>query len=124
MAFSTPLPVPDRAYGERDVQLNDEQKAQYEEALAHFSKEDFKIADLENGELMDAEKMWLSEECILRYAMCPLWHCERYLLTALKIFKGIKVDAVGCHQTTRGDAEMETRVRLLRRHTERRVCQT
>ena len=48
--------------------LTDAERAMYNAVLDHFSKADYTIPELDNGSLTEAEKFWLSYECILRCA--------------------------------------------------------
>jgi hypothetical protein len=47
-------------------ELSDEHNKMYKELLAHFSVENYRIPDVENPELTEAEKFWLSYECFCR----------------------------------------------------------
>lgn len=62
MPLFTPLPVP--AYtesAERKNDLSDDQETKYQEVLAHFSPEEYKLPEVGSdvGLLSDAEKFWL-----------------------------------------------------------------
>ena len=46
--------------------LEESQQSIYDEVVEHFSRTDYSIPHIEEGELMDQEKFWLSRECILR----------------------------------------------------------
>ena len=61
MSVFTPLEVPTVPENEKlkDVQLTEDQQAKYNEVLSYFEKEDYRLPDVEKGELMDEEKMWL-----------------------------------------------------------------
>lgn len=71
----TPLPVPHIPSNEehKDVKLSEEQEAKRVEVLAHFDRDDYRLPDDEKGELMDDEKIWLSNDCILRYLRGSKW---------------------------------------------------
>jgi len=53
--------------------LSDTERAMYDTVLDHFSKPDYTIPGLENGAFTEAEKFWLSSECILRYLRATKW---------------------------------------------------
>ena len=62
MPLFTPLPVP--AYtesAERKNELSGDQETKYQEVLAHFSPEEYKLPEVGSdvGLLSDAEKFWL-----------------------------------------------------------------
>ncbi|OCH93078.1 CRAL/TRIO domain-containing protein [Obba rivulosa] len=55
------------------LQLSDDKKRMADEILAHFTKEDYTIPGIENGELSEDEKFWLSHECMLRFLRAVKW---------------------------------------------------
>ncbi|THH04011.1 hypothetical protein EW145_g5834 [Phellinidium pouzarii] len=75
MSDLTPLPVPHIPANEKaeDTNLTEEQETKRKEALAYFDNHDYRLPDEEKGELMDEEKMWLSNDCILRYLRASKW---------------------------------------------------
>jgi hypothetical protein len=56
-----------------DTTLTADQEQLYKQVLAHFSKPEYTIPGLENGELTETEKFWLSHECLLRYLRATKW---------------------------------------------------
>ena len=80
MPLFTPLPVP--AYtesAERKNELSGDQETKYQEVLAHFSPEEYKLPEVGSdvGLLSDAEKFWLVSACII-----PMHHPDHIILTA------------------------------------------
>jgi CRAL/TRIO, N-terminal domain len=63
-----PIPPPTICKDDPRAKLEESEQAIYDEVEKHFSQADYSIPNIENGELMDQEKFWLSRECILRYA--------------------------------------------------------
>lgn len=73
-----PLEVPACTLSEKPGSLTEEQAQKRDEVLAHFSKEAYQIPGVENGDLLDEEKMWLSDECLQRYLQnCFLFCCGK-----------------------------------------------
>ncbi|KLO17413.1 CRAL/TRIO domain-containing protein, partial [Schizopora paradoxa] len=68
-----PLEVPSCKLSEKPGSLTEEQVQKRDEVLAHFSKESYQIPGVEKGDLLDEEKMWLSDECIQRYLRASKW---------------------------------------------------
>ncbi|PCH42236.1 CRAL/TRIO domain-containing protein [Wolfiporia cocos MD-104 SS10] len=56
-----------------ELTLTSEHQAQYDLILEHFTKEDYVLPKVENGQLRDEEKFWLSFECIHRYMRATKW---------------------------------------------------
>ncbi|EJD06551.1 CRAL/TRIO domain-containing protein [Fomitiporia mediterranea MF3/22] len=75
MSVFTPLEVPTIPDNEelKQPKLTEEQESKRIEVLSHFDKNDYRIPGEEKGELMDEEKMWLSNDCILRYLGASKW---------------------------------------------------
>ncbi len=46
--------------------LTDVQFTMYTAVLQHFTADGYAIPDIENGQLMELEKFWLSNECFQR----------------------------------------------------------
>ncbi len=64
----TPLPPPPTTL-ESDPRetLTETEQGQYDEVLAHFTKDEYKLPGQDPAtELEEAEKFWLSRECLLR----------------------------------------------------------
>ncbi|KAG6842317.1 hypothetical protein C0991_010605 [Blastosporella zonata] len=54
--------------------LTDAEHKMYDEVLEHMSEAAYTIPGIEeNGELTEAEKFWLSRECLLRYLRAVKW---------------------------------------------------
>ena len=51
---------------ELHAELTDAQEDMRKKVFNHFSKPGYTIPDVENGDLSDDEKFWLSYECMLR----------------------------------------------------------
>ena len=54
--------------------LTDVEQEMYDHILEHFSETAYTIPGVENGVLTEAEKFWLSRECLLRYVVFPASH--------------------------------------------------
>lgn len=59
-------PTPDQVQNDPRASLSESEQKMYTEVLGHFTKPEYVIPGVENGELRDVEKFWLSRECILR----------------------------------------------------------
>ncbi|KAH9856671.1 CRAL/TRIO domain-containing protein [Lenzites betulinus] len=55
------------------LKTTDAQKALYDEVFKHFDKDDYVLPGVENGALTEAEKFWLSYECLLRFLRAVKW---------------------------------------------------
>ncbi|KAH7884361.1 CRAL TRIO domain-containing protein [Phlebopus sp. FC_14] len=64
-----PLPVPSHPNASPPPALNEKEQTEYDLVLAHFSKPEYILPDVQSGKgaLLEEERMWLSYECILRY---------------------------------------------------------
>ncbi|KAI0077866.1 CRAL/TRIO domain-containing protein [Panus rudis PR-1116 ss-1] len=73
--MSEPIPVPDlRGVAKpQGTDLTAAQQKHVDAVLAHFTKEGYKLPEVEDGELSELEKYWLSYECILRYLRATKW---------------------------------------------------
>ncbi|THH27619.1 hypothetical protein EUX98_g6573 [Antrodiella citrinella] len=74
-----PLPVPDLADKAKPhgTDLTEEQRELYDAVLKHFDAEDCMLPGVssdEEGRLTEAEKFWLTYECLLRYLRAVKWH--------------------------------------------------
>ena len=49
--------------------LTNVEQEMYDHVLKHFSEAAYTIPGVENGLLTEAEKFWLSRECLLRYVI-------------------------------------------------------
>ncbi|KAL0954980.1 hypothetical protein HGRIS_003910 [Hohenbuehelia grisea] len=74
----TAAPIPP-APVEDDPRKNlTEQEAQmYQTVLDHFSNPEFVIPHVDNGQLTEEEKFWLSRECLLRYLRATKWVVDK-----------------------------------------------
>lgn len=71
MSIYTPLDAPTAPDAVKHAPLTDAQLAIYNAVHAHFGADAYAIPGIENGVLMEAEKFWLSNECLLRYLHRP-----------------------------------------------------
>ncbi|KAI0822555.1 CRAL/TRIO domain-containing protein [Trametes gibbosa] len=55
------------------LQITDTQQALYDEVLKHFDRDDYALPGVDNGALTEAEKFWLSHECLLRFLRAVKW---------------------------------------------------
>jgi hypothetical protein len=55
----------------KPIVAND-QEGKAQSIIQHFSHAAYQIPGMEKGELMEEEKIWLSYECVLRYATVAL----------------------------------------------------
>lgn len=63
----TPLPPPATVTEDPRANISEKEQEQYDAVLAHFSAAEYKIPETEpQTELTEAEKFWLSRECLLR----------------------------------------------------------
>ncbi len=81
-----PLEVPPCKLSEKPGNLAEEQTQKRDEVLTHFSKEGYQIPGVENGELLDEEKMWLSDECFQRYVQNRISEREKIKILHAGIF--------------------------------------
>lgn len=72
MSVYTPLDAPTAPDAVKHAPLTDGQLAIYNAVHTHFAADAYAIPGIENGVLMEAEKFWLSNECLQRYVAC-LW---------------------------------------------------
>lgn len=84
----TPMAPPSTIYkNDPRAVLSSAEQIIYDELFAHFTAENplYTLPDVENGELQEREKFWLSRECILRYvelrvvqklSLCQLLICR------------------------------------------------
>ncbi|KAG5636163.1 hypothetical protein H0H81_008944, partial [Sphagnurus paluster] len=79
-----PIPPPTVCEADPRADLSDVQLAMYKEVLDHFSVPKYEIPGLEKGELIEAEKFWLSYECLLRYLRAVKWKCAAAAIQRLE----------------------------------------
>jgi len=73
MSVTTLLPPPERPT-ERPAALSDpDHEEKRTKLLETFSDSSYKIPGIDNGELMEEERFWLSNECLLRYLRALKW---------------------------------------------------
>jgi hypothetical protein len=53
-----PLPPPDKTFPVKE-ELTESQQGTYKAVLEHFSKDGYKLPQVESGELLEQEKFWL-----------------------------------------------------------------
>ncbi|EGN98659.1 hypothetical protein SERLA73DRAFT_181226 [Serpula lacrymans var. lacrymans S7.3] len=68
-----PIPVPVLPDPKPLPELSANEAMMYEKVYQHFVQDGYVVPELENGELLEEEKMWLSYECILRYLRATKW---------------------------------------------------
>ncbi|KAF4613495.1 hypothetical protein D9613_007525 [Agrocybe pediades] len=72
-----PIPPPTAILHKNDPRavLSTNEQKMFDEVLAHFTRADpvYVLPDVENGELTEREKFWLSRECLLRYLRASKW---------------------------------------------------
>ncbi|KIY72423.1 CRAL/TRIO domain-containing protein [Cylindrobasidium torrendii FP15055 ss-10] len=69
----TPLPTPTTSDAAKIPAPTPEQQKLYDAVLTHFSADAYTIPGEENGKLTEAEKFWLSYECLNRYLRAVKW---------------------------------------------------
>ncbi|KAG8785252.1 hypothetical protein FRC16_001981, partial [Serendipita sp. 398] len=74
-AVFTPLAPPqEHERIQRPSPLESAQEQKRIEVIAHFTKEEYQLPQVsENGSLMDEEKFWLTNDCILRFLRATKW---------------------------------------------------
>ncbi|KAG6813394.1 hypothetical protein H0H92_011371 [Tricholoma furcatifolium] len=68
-----PLLPPSVCESDPRANLSDVEQQMYDEVLNHLSDAAYSIPEEEKGELTEAEKFWLSRECLLRYLRAVKW---------------------------------------------------
>ncbi|KAL4247612.1 CRAL-TRIO lipid binding domain superfamily protein [Abortiporus biennis] len=73
--YFTPLPVPsfESLTESPSKELTEHQQELLDKVFAHFTKDDYAISEVEDGELEDEEKYWLSYECMQRFLRAVKW---------------------------------------------------
>ncbi|KAI0264451.1 CRAL-TRIO domain-containing protein [Gloeopeniophorella convolvens] len=56
----------------------------HKKVLEHFTSETYKLPGAEKGELVDEEKFWLSNDCMLRYLRATKWHSAKTAIERLE----------------------------------------
>ncbi|KZT07736.1 CRAL/TRIO domain-containing protein [Laetiporus sulphureus 93-53] len=83
-----PLPVPDipekLAQPPSQLTLSPEHQKMYDGVLAHFQSEEYALPKVEQGELREEEKFWLSCECMLRYLRATKWSSTKAAIKRLE----------------------------------------
>lgn len=64
--------------------LTPAQTAMHKKMLEHFQSESYKIPDIEDGELLEVEKFWLSNDCMLRYLRATKWNSAKVAIERLE----------------------------------------
>ncbi|TFK75199.1 CRAL/TRIO domain-containing protein [Pluteus cervinus] len=74
----TPLPPPPTTLqSDPRETLTETELGQYDEVLVHFTKDEYKLPGQDPAmELEEAEKFWLSRECLLRYLRASKWKTD------------------------------------------------
>jgi hypothetical protein len=68
----TPLP-PSAQSAIKPIEVTDEQKEKYSTVFEHFTQGGYTLPGIEEGALTEAEKFWLSYECLYRYLRASKW---------------------------------------------------
>ncbi|KAH9838326.1 CRAL-TRIO domain-containing protein [Rhodofomes roseus] len=72
-----PLPIPQLveklASPPKELELTSEQEKVFDEVLEHFAAEDYQLPCEEDRSLKEAEKFWLTWDCIHRYCRAVKW---------------------------------------------------
>ena len=121
----TPMAPPSTIYkNDPRAVLSSAEQIIYDELFAHFTAENplYTLPDVENGELQEREKFWLSRECILRYV--ELRVVQKLSLCQLQIPAGVQVEKRDSYFSTGKYSQMATRIRNLWRRRECRACRT
>ncbi|KAG5645927.1 hypothetical protein DXG03_004716 [Asterophora parasitica] len=80
-----PISPPTLLESDPRANLSDVERALYEEVLKHFSDSEYQIPGIEEkGRLTEAEKFWLSYECLLRYLRAVKWKSAAAAITRLE----------------------------------------
>jgi hypothetical protein len=86
-----PIEPPVALYSEDPrAHLTDREQLMYDAVLQHFSKDDYLIPGLENGALTEAEKFFLSYECLLRLVPFRMVLFKLLNLTVLKCLRYLR----------------------------------
>ncbi|KAF9468031.1 CRAL-TRIO domain-containing protein [Collybia nuda] len=64
--------------------LTDAEREMYAAVLEHFSVPTYTLPGVENGELLEEEKFWLSCECLLRYLRAVKWKSSNAAIERLE----------------------------------------
>ncbi|KAH9928717.1 CRAL-TRIO domain-containing protein [Fomitopsis serialis] len=72
-----PLPIPRLAENHsgppKELELTEEQQKVFDAVLSHFAAEDYELPCEEDRSLKEAEKFWLTWDCIHRYCRAVKW---------------------------------------------------
>jgi len=60
------------------------QTAMHKEVLEHFQSGSYKIPGIKDGELLELEKFWLSNDCMLRYLRATKWNSAKAAIERLE----------------------------------------
>ncbi|KAI0316055.1 hypothetical protein OF83DRAFT_1173255 [Amylostereum chailletii] len=92
--------------------LTDDQKGMHKAVLEHFQNAEYKLPDVEKGDLMDEEKFWLSSECMLRYLRAVKWSNAKAAIQRIEETLRWRRE-FGLYETTPDDVKPEVYFRLL-----------
>ncbi|KAI0001454.1 CRAL/TRIO domain-containing protein [Russula compacta] len=56
----------------------------HEKVLEHFRSESYKVPGVQNGSLVEEEKFWLSNDCMLRYLRATKWNSAKVAIERLE----------------------------------------
>ncbi|KAF9030872.1 CRAL/TRIO domain-containing protein [Hymenopellis radicata] len=65
--------------------LTDAQLTMYTAVLQHFTADGYSIPDIENGQLTELEKFWLSNECFQRFLRAVKWKSADAAIRRLEV---------------------------------------
>jgi len=66
------------------VELSTARAKMHKSVLEHFRNEAYKIPGIENGGLLEEEKFWLSNDCMLRYLRATKWESAKTAIERLE----------------------------------------
>ncbi|KAG6849783.1 hypothetical protein H0H93_005169 [Arthromyces matolae] len=79
-----PLKPPAACDTDPRANLSDVEQGLYDEVLEHFSDSTYSLPEQEKGGLTEAEKFWLSRECLLRYLRAVKWKTAKAAIQRLE----------------------------------------
>ncbi|KAI9461656.1 CRAL/TRIO domain-containing protein [Lactarius psammicola] len=80
-AYPPPLPTNEKP---APAELSAAQAEMHKKVLEHFRNEAYIIPGIENGGLLEEEKFWLSNDCMLRYLRATKWNSARAAIERLE----------------------------------------
>ncbi|KAH9015191.1 CRAL/TRIO domain-containing protein [Lactarius hengduanensis] len=80
-AYPPPPPPNERP---APAELSAAQAEMHKKVLGHFRSDAYKIPGIENGGLLEEEKFWLSNDCMLRYLRATKWSSAKAAIERLE----------------------------------------